>query len=59
MEIKESKKAKQIITITVCLIIAVVSGIYNHMQLGEGKSIKEFFIYEETGTDYQPKGSQR
>lgn len=58
MKIQENSKVKQIITIAICLIIAIVSAIYNHMHLGDGKSIKEFFSYEETGTDYQSKGSQ-
>lgn len=50
MEIKSqlNKKTKQLIAIVVCIIVAIVSGIFNHMQLGEGKSIKEFFSYEET-----------
>ena len=43
MEKNGSKKMQQIITIAICIIIAVVSAIYNHMNLGEGESFKEIF----------------
>lgn len=52
MEINQNKKTKQILIIVVCIIIAVVSTVFNHTQLGKGKSIKEIFYGEETETSY-------
>lgn len=39
----EKKKTSQIITIVVCLIIAVVATVFSHMNLGEGMSFSEIF----------------
>lgn len=39
----EKKKIGQIITIVVCLIIAVVATVFSHMNLGEVKSFGEIF----------------
>lgn len=52
MEIQENKRTKQILTIVICIIIAVISAIYNHVKLGEGKSIKEIFYDEGTESNY-------